>query len=193
MNSTLGIVTGNRPIEALLVDRDSDTRLMYATYLSRFDVELDEAEDGRVAPAKALARPHNVVVTDTRLLGLNGYELCRLLRRDSQTKNTPIIVLTAEAFADNLSRAHRVGADAVLVKPCLPDALLAEIRRQIRRVDGLQERARDAHTRAAENMDRSRGVLEPVQKARRQRAMSRQFDRTHTTAPPSPPAHLRCP
>ena len=60
-------------LEVLLAERNDDARLMYAEYFRHSNVHLDEASDGRQALAKALARPHDVIITETRLPGINGY------------------------------------------------------------------------------------------------------------------------
>jgi CheY-like chemotaxis protein len=116
---------------ALLVDRDADTRLMYGEYLQQLSYEIDEADDGREALAKAISQHPTVIVTETRLPGMSGFELCRLLRQDGQTKGIPIVFVTGDASANDLTLAKAAGADAVLVKPCFPEQLAAEIRRVI--------------------------------------------------------------
>src|SRR5438552_681074 len=126
---------------ALLVDRDPDTRKMYAEYLRLSAAcETDEAADGREALAKAMARHPDVIVTETRLPGINGIDLCTLLRRDTSTSAIPIIFVTGDAFEIDVKRAERAGADAVLTKPCLPEILLAEIRRVLHESMELRQR-----------------------------------------------------
>jgi len=180
------------PMSALLADRDDDTRRIYGEFLRHVSVDLDEASDGREALAKALARPHDVVVTDTRLPGINGYELCQLLRRDVATKATPIIVVTAEAFSTNLERARRAGADQVLVKPCLPDQLLSEMRRLVGRSMELRRQSQQIRARLATQVTRSQALQTP-RDAKGHRALSRLFSREDTTTPPDPPPNLLCP
>jgi len=70
---------GRSPL-ALLVDRDVDTRKMYAEYLRLSVCDIDEADDGREALAMAIAHHPDVIITETRLPGINGFDLCRLLR-----------------------------------------------------------------------------------------------------------------
>ena len=114
----------------LLVDADADTRRMYAEYLRLSSAwAVDEAADGREALAKAISRVPAVIVTETRLPGLNGFDLCRLLRSDAVTADVSIIVVTGDALEADVARARMAGADAVLVKPCLPDRLCGEIGR----------------------------------------------------------------
>jgi two-component system chemotaxis response regulator CheY len=114
---------------ALLADRDEDTRLMYGSYLRQLRFEIEEAEDGREALAKAISRRPAVLVTETRLPGIDGVELCKLLRADAITRSIAIVVVTADSVSSSAELAEAAGADAVLFKPCLPDHLAAEIRR----------------------------------------------------------------
>src|SRR5439155_4234082 len=123
------------PPIALIVDHDADTRQLYSQVLTLARFEVDEASEGREALAKALSSHHAVIVTETRLPGIDGYDLCGLLRRDPGTRSVPIVVVTAEAYPVDLERVQRAGASVVLVKPCLPDALLAAIRRAMDAVD----------------------------------------------------------
>src|SRR5438046_1508193 len=74
---------------ALLVDRDADTRQMYAEFLRQSAFEIEEATDGREALAKAISYRPAVVVTETRLPGMSGLELCRVLRTDPASRASP--------------------------------------------------------------------------------------------------------
>jgi CheY-like chemotaxis protein len=112
----------------LLVDGDADTRAMYAEFI-RFwrGSDVDEASDGRVALAKAISRHPDVIVTEIRLPGLGGIELCGLLRQDPSMSGMPIVIVTDDVSSSALEAAARAGADAVLEKPCVPERLLTEI------------------------------------------------------------------
>jgi DNA-binding response OmpR family regulator len=118
---------------ALIVDRDRDTRQMYAEYLKFASWKSEEADDGRDALAKAVARHHDVIVTETRLPLLSGYDLCRMLKHHRNTAAVPIVCVTGDAFEPDVARAREAGADIVLIKPCLPEWLIIELNRQIGR------------------------------------------------------------
>ena len=119
---------------ALLVDGDADTRGMYAEYLRLSATWLvEEAADGREALAKAIRQCPTVVVTETRLPGMSGFDLCQILRSDSLTAAVSIIVVTGDGLDNDIRRARMSGADTVLVKPCLPERLYAEIERVVER------------------------------------------------------------
>src|SRR5438552_7442297 len=130
----------SRPPLALIVDRDADTRKLYAEYLKLSACSVEEAEDGREALAKAIARQPDVIVTEARLPGIDGIALCELLRRDTATCNIPILCVTGDTR--ELHRAETFGPDAVLVKPCLPERVLAEIYRLMDESAELEKRAR---------------------------------------------------
>jgi CheY-like chemotaxis protein len=183
---------GHVPL-ALLVDRDPDTRRMYAQYLQLSACDVDEAEDGREALAKAIARHPDVVVTETRLPGINGFDLCQLLRRDPSTTKISIVFVTGDAFEADLRRAERSGADAVLIKPCLPDKLIAEIRRVLRQSAELRMRGTTTRAKFAEQAERSQVLIGRAHGNMRRVMLSRAHKRADTTEPPTVPPALICP
>jgi CheY-like chemotaxis protein len=155
----------------LLVDRDDDTREMYAEYFAAAAVSIQQAADGRDALARAIARPPDLIVTETRLPGLDGYELCALLRAEPKTRTVPIVVVTGDGYQADVDHARTAGADLVLIKPCLPEVLLTEMRRLVAQAPDKPRRSSPAKTRA----------------------MSRAGKRQDTTIPPAAPPVLVCP
>jgi two-component system, cell cycle response regulator DivK len=170
------------PSFVLLVDRHDDTRIMYAQYLQLKGCAVEHAVDGREALVKALTQAHDAIVTETHLSGIDGYQLCELLRRDPLTKRTPLVVVTADAQRAAHDRARAAGADAVLVKPCLPDLILAELRR-------LAAGARAPMTPVTPD---ERHANEPPSAAKRI-VLSHVHKRGDTTSPPLLPPSLLCP
>lgn len=178
----------------LIVDRDPDTRHLYAEYLRESACEIEEAEDGREALAKAIMRPPDVIVTETRLPGIDGYSLCRLLREDATTHHVTIVVVTGDAFAADTNRAMAAGADVVLVKPCLPEKLVATIRRLLTRADAPRGGMDAAHKRSDTPRDRANEFSGEGRAGSRARLMlSRSHRRHDTTEPPVSPPRLVCP
>ena len=140
-----------RPIPTvMLVESVQDDRAMYAEYLraSAFGV----IEVGDTARALTRAAQADVIVTGIRVPGpFNGIELVHRLRAARTTKERPVIVLTASVMQTDRDEAARAGCDAFLLKPCLPDELVGEIRRllTLRRLSGSPPRAARAHHRKA--------------------------------------------
>jgi CheY-like chemotaxis protein len=181
------------PPMALLVDRDADTRKMYAEYLKLSSCLIEEAEDGREALAKAISYHPDIIVTETRLPGISGFDLCGLLRQDEATRPIPIVVVTGDAFEADVRRAQMAGADAVLIKPCLPDALGVEIARLLDQSSALRERARAVREKADEQLEKSPGLIQRSRAVARRTMLSRTHARHDTTTPPTVPPVLMCP
>ena len=177
---------------ALLVDYDDSTRQMYAEYLKRAACEIEEATDGREGLAKAISRRPSVIVTGTRLPGMNGFELCRLLRRDVLTQSIPIVVVTGSANTSDIEHARTAGADIVLLKPCLPEILLREIRRLTEHSRELRERGDVVRLKLAGQLARSEEILERSATNRR-KFLARSHNRHETTSPTTAAPELICP
>jgi len=177
----------------LLVDRDADTRVMYAEYLRLSGYDVVEASDGREALAKALSTHPDVVIMETRLPGISGFDLCDLLHHDPATRATPILVVTADAYPRDIARARQAGADTVLVKPCLPQQVLDEIRRLLQQSRELRQRSDAIRGRAASELERGQRALQKVDALQRRSTLSRAHRREVTTEPPMAPPSLICP
>jgi DNA-binding response OmpR family regulator len=178
---------------ALLADRDADTRRMYAEYLKFHSWDVEEATDGREALAKVLSLNPAIVVTETRLPGISGFDLCELLRRDLATRAVPILVVTGDGYPADIQRMRDAGADSVLVKPCLPEALLVEARRLIQM--SLRLRSRSAAIRGRAEKQQARSADVPVRSSGTARtlAFNHAHERRDTTSPPIQPPPLFCP
>jgi CheY-like chemotaxis protein len=165
----------------LFVDQDDDNRTMYSQYMKAANWIVEEAADGREALAKALALRPDLIVTEIRLPGIDGFELCSLLRRDFATRAIPIVVVTGDAYKRDLELARTAGASSVLLKPCVPEAVLTEALR-------LLETSREPIVPAAAAAPRYTPPQEPPR-----RGLSRSHVRGETAAPPAAPPDLICP
>jgi len=112
-----------------LIVHDRDTREMYSSFLSSVGVNAIEAEDGLNGLAKALTILPDIVTVDLRLPRLTGLQLCRLLKQQTRTHAIPVIALSDSAEQGEMQAARTAGCVSVLIKPCLPQILLGEIKR----------------------------------------------------------------
>jgi CheY-like chemotaxis protein len=126
-------VNGSAPL-VLIVDPDHGTREMYAEFLafSGFRVALAEYADEAVEKARTL-RPSVITTSIGLQKGDDGCALCARLKSDDTTRAIPVLVVTAWALGGHVERAKRAGCDAVLLKPCAPTILVAEIRKYLGR------------------------------------------------------------
>jgi|SRR4051812_23747897 len=181
-----------RPLHILLVERDESTRSMYAEFLRLYGCVAEEAQDGREALAKAIAQRPDAIVTSLRLPGINGLDLCRVLRRDAETAAIPILVLSGEGTDTDTSRALRAGANSVLVKPCRPDHLASEIQQVLASAESVHPETRSADVAPVNQSLSSSDSLEPG--GRRRRVMlNHVHGRRMTTQPSIQPPTLMCP
>lgn len=117
----------NRSI--LIVEDDANAREGYREFLTAEGFEVTAVSDGLEALTLVIANPPTVVVTDISLPGLNGFDLAETLHKERHTRHIPVLGLTGHWSVDVSSRAAVAGMAAVLLKPCVPAHLLAEIRR----------------------------------------------------------------
>ena len=114
---------------ALIVDDDEEEREEYAKSLVRHGINTVEAEDGLHGIAKAAALLPDIIAADLRMPGRDVLDMCFRLKRQDATKRIPIIGVTESGTIREIDQAMRAGCVSVLVKPCLPNVLLDEIRR----------------------------------------------------------------
>lgn len=89
------------------------------------------AYDGNTGLEIAMTEPVDLVLLDINLPGMDGYNLCTMLRKAS--KNMPILMLTARSKQEEMIRGLNLGADDYLTKPFDLDVLLARVRALLRR------------------------------------------------------------
>ena len=133
------------PTLVLVVEDYQDAREMYAAYLQFSGYRVAEATNGIEAIEKALELMPDIVLMDLALPRMDGWEATRRLKMDVRTKHIPIVALTGHALAGHAEGARLAGCDAFVTKPCLPDALVAEIQRML---PGRRPRPRGAETSA---------------------------------------------
>jgi len=102
---------------------------MYVEYLRYSGFEMQEAANGMDALRQAFEEPPDIVIMDLSLPVMDGWETVRRLRECETTARIPVVALTGHVLADYSRRAHQLGFDGFLTKPCLPEDLVAEIHR----------------------------------------------------------------
>lgn len=120
----------DRPL-VLVVDDYQDAREMYAECLDQSGFRVEQAESGDEAVAKAVALRPALIVMDLALPGMDGWTATRTIKTDERTRSIPVVALTGHARSDASRAAHEAGCDAFLTKPCLPDEVLALVRKMI--------------------------------------------------------------
>src|SRR5919109_4725015 len=115
----------------LVVEDYQDAREMYAAYLAFSGFRVAEATNGIEAIDKTLELMPDIILMDLALPRMDGWEATRRLKMDERTKHIPIVALPGHALAGHAEGARQAGCDSFVTKPCLPDALVAEIQRML--------------------------------------------------------------
>jgi len=118
------------PARILVVDDERVVTEVVERYLRQNDFEVSLASDGHQALQTARDWHPDLMVLDLMLPGMDGLELCRNIRRESQM---PIIMLTAKGDETDRIVGLEMGADDYVVKPFSPRELVARIKTVLRR------------------------------------------------------------
>jgi two-component system cell cycle response regulator DivK len=134
--------SGTQQPLVLVVEDYQDAREMYAAYLQFSGFRVAEATNGIEAIEKTVELMPDIILMDLALPRMDGWEATRRLKMDDRTKHIPVVALTGHALAGHAEGARQAGCDSFVTKPCLPDALVAEIKRMLaaRRESGDQRR-----------------------------------------------------
>ena len=125
----------------LVVEDDPDIALSLRLKLEREGgYAVDVVADGADGLRKAIDRPPDLVVLDLNLPGMDGFEVCRRLRKEPETASVPVIMLTARIGEDDRVAGLDLGADDYITKPFSPKEAVARVKAVLRRSD----RAEDA-------------------------------------------------
>lgn len=114
----------------LLIDDDELLAAPLATFFKRFEFELDSATRPSAGLAKLRAQPFDAAILDVMLPEMDGFALCREIRRES---DIPIVMLTARGDVMDRVIGLEIGADDYLPKPFEPRELLARLQTVLRR------------------------------------------------------------
>lgn len=117
----------------LVVDDEPKIVRLARDYLEKNGFRVVTAADGPSALAMARREHPDLIVLDLLLPGMDGREVCRILRRES---DVPIIMLTALSEESDQIVGLEIGADDYIIKPFSPRALVARVRALLRRVQG---------------------------------------------------------
>jgi DNA-binding response OmpR family regulator len=109
---------------ALIIDDDPSLRVFIKILFEGNGFEVSLAENGTEGIALALSNPPHLIILDIMMEGLNGFEVCKILRSNASIRNTAIVMISGKSFKPDIDKSMELGADAFVVKPYPPDELL---------------------------------------------------------------------
>jgi len=113
----------------LLVDDDLTLREMYDDRLKAEGFDIIQASNGEEALQKAKETKPNVVLLDVMMPKINGFDVLKQLKEDPETKDTPVIILTALIQDVDRAQGKKLGAADYIVKSeTMPGEVIAKIK-----------------------------------------------------------------
>ncbi len=134
----------------LLVEDNSDVRLFLHTQLSA-NYQIVETDNGLDGLDQALAKIPDLILSDVKMPGMDGIELCRQIKADRRTSHIPIILLTARSDIESRHAGLKVGADEYLPKPFDP----IELKIRVENLIQTRVRLREVYSRSLDGSDSS--------------------------------------
>jgi len=119
----------------LVVDDEPNLLRAVAACLKAEDYEVSTARSGHEALMQLANSVPDLIISDIRMPGMDGYKLARQLRGSPRTALVPIVFLTAKDETADRIEGFRAGVDAYLTKPFEPDELIAVVNAILQRVE----------------------------------------------------------
>lgn len=127
----------NDNLKILIIEDDLSIVELLKLYLEQADFNIIVAADGEEGLEKYYDEQPDCILLDLMLPGMNGFEICRMIRLDD--RSTPIIMLTGKGESYDIINGLNTGADDYVVKPFDPNELMARIKSVLRRTDQTQQ------------------------------------------------------
>lgn len=129
----------NVNLKYLVVDDFATMRRVVRSQLRELGIQdVDEAEDGQDALSKLKKGGFGFVVTDWNMPNMQGIDLLRAIRSDTNLKHLPVLMVTAEAKRENIMEAAQAGVNGYVVKPFTADVLKEKLEAIFKRLEGAQ-------------------------------------------------------
>ncbi|PLX92138.1 MAG: two-component system response regulator [Desulfuromonas sp.] len=122
--------------EILVVDDQELSRAAVAAALKKEAYSVKEAENGAVGLKLAMQSPPHLIVCDTVMPRMDGYEMFRALQGNTKTRKIPVIALSSKSSPEEEARLLDMGYYDFIAKPTNPLRLIARVKRALRQVYG---------------------------------------------------------
>lgn len=139
----------------LVADDEPDVLNLVTLNLKGAGFTVLQAEDGNAALQQAREELPSLIILDLMLPEMSGLEVCKVLKKDPQTAQIPVIMLTAKAEEIDRIVGLELGADDYITKPFSPRELILRVKSVLRRVNAAGE-TKDQLTLGDIQIDRSR-------------------------------------
>lgn len=125
----LRTTTVNDSIKKLILVADDDemNREIMEAFLTSENYKVNLAHNGATAIRIATTSPPDLIILDVKMSDMNGYDVCKILRREDQTRQTPIMIVTGFDSLQDRQQADLAGATLFYPRPFDGDNFLATV------------------------------------------------------------------
>jgi len=113
----------------LIVDDVETDRVLMGKAVGSLGHRIEYATDGDEAVLKAKAIKPDLVLLDILMPKQDGFQTCRILKKDAATARIPVVMVTSKSAESDLFWAQKQGCDGYVVKPFTPDSLTSVVRK----------------------------------------------------------------
>ena len=143
----------------LVVEDDSNIRELISFNLKNEGHQVSEANDGEAGIDKAREKLPDLILLDLMLPGIQGLDVCRIIKSDQETKETPIIMVTALGQEEDIVKGLETGADDYITKPFSIKVLIARVNAVLKRsIEVGEDKSKDILINGINIKTRSREV-----------------------------------
>ena len=143
----------------LVVEDDLDIRKLISFNLENEGHQVFEANDGEVGIDKARNNNPDLILLDLMLPGIQGLDVCRIIKSDQETKEIPIIMVTALGQEEDIVKGLETGADDYITKPFSIKVLIARVNAVLKRsIEVGEDKSKDILINGINIKTRSREV-----------------------------------
>ena len=135
-----------KEIRILVVDDEPDVLELVVFHLKKAQFKVAVADTGDQALKIAREQVPSLLILDLMLPGINGLEICQLLKQDPKTRDIPILMLTARAGEEDRVRGLELGAHDYVTKPFSPRELVLRVKNLLSLKEGDRESAKVIET-----------------------------------------------
>ena len=143
----------------LVIEDDLDIRELISFNLANEGHQVFEANDGEVGIDKARNNNPDLILLDLMLPGIQGLDVCRIIKSDQETKEIPIIMVTALGQEEDIVKGLETGADDYITKPFSIKVLIARVNAVLKRsIEVGEDKSKDILINGINIKTRSREV-----------------------------------
>jgi len=116
-------------VKILIIEDDASIAKLYETKFSKENFEVIMASDGKTGAHAALEHQPDIILLDLNLPILNGFEVLQKIKKNTKTKNMPVVILTNYGEVDNITECFLKGATEFMIKvEHTPDEVVDTVR-----------------------------------------------------------------